>query len=234
MIKAGALLVIALDPPLVSEIGKEHDLIDLVERTKSFSSGYKIGLPFILEYGLNAIRTVKETSGTRIIVDFKLADIGDIMITILRKLAAYNVDAVIAHGFIGIEDGVGKLVNEASKLGLDIILVVSMTHKGSSKYIDKHFNELLEDALEQGVHGIVIPANKPDLLKTTRILTGSRLKIYSPGIGVQGAKPGDALCHGADYEIIGRSITRALDPGKQAREICIAQLNRVRECRGLQ
>jgi len=224
------LLIIALDPPFGPN--GEYDEVYVVKETSNYAAGYKVGIPLVLGSGLEAIQAVKKASGKPVIADFKLADIGDIMAEIARKLAKSGADSIVVHGFIGVGNGVDKVVSEARKLGVGVILVVSMSHRGSEKYIDKHFEEMLNDALSLEVHGIVVPATRPWIIERARKAAGSSLKIYAPGIGVQGARPGTALCAGADYEIVGRFITRSSSPGESAREVYKSQLESVRACRG--
>jgi orotidine-5'-phosphate decarboxylase len=226
----GHLLIVALDT--LRDQGFEDPLRKIVEEVSPHVSGFKIGLSLLLEKGLGVISKVKKFSEREVIADLKLADIGDIMIATLKLLASVGVDAIIAHGFIGVSDALDKLIAEAEKYDVNVILVVSMSHRGSEKYIDKHFEELLQDAVQLGVHGVVIPATKPHLITQARRVLGSEVYIYSPGVGVQGAKPGDALCAGADYEIIGRLITTSLKPSSVVKTVKNIQLERVRECRG--
>ncbi|WP_252896574.1 orotidine 5'-phosphate decarboxylase / HUMPS family protein [Metallosphaera hakonensis] len=56
--------------------------------------------------------------------------------------------------------------------------------------------------------------------------------IISPGVGAQGAKPGTAICHGADYEIVGRSVYQARDPAQKLREIAQSQEEVMKTCEG--
>lgn len=224
------MLVVALDA--VRELGNLESLLGVVESVHDYVSGFKIGIGVLLKHGLSAISAVKEISSREVVADLKLADIGDVMASTLELLASSGVDAVIAHGFVGISGALEKLVEEAEKRGVKLILVVSMSHKGSEKYIDKHFDELLEDSIQLGASGVVVPATKPHLITRARRVLGGRARIYSPGVGVQGARPGDALCAGADYEIIGRLVTTAPDPLSAVKSVVSAQLERVRACRG--
>ncbi|MEM2025335.1 MAG: orotidine-5'-phosphate decarboxylase [Desulfurococcaceae archaeon] len=227
------MLVLALDPPFGSK-EENSSFIRTVEETKDYVLGYKIGLPLILQEGAGVISQVKKISHKKVIADLKLADIGDIMVSTLRKLSSFEVDAVIAHGFIGVDDGIDKLVEESRTLSIDVIIVASMSHKGSTRYLDKHYEDIVQDALNLRVHGIVVPATRLDIIRKTREKVGNKLKLYSPGIGAQGAMPGDAICSGADFEIVGRYITRSDNPGKRAQEIYQAQLEKVRLCLGSQ
>ncbi|MEM4933105.1 MAG: orotidine 5'-phosphate decarboxylase / HUMPS family protein, partial [Desulfurococcaceae archaeon] len=160
------------------------------------------------------------------------ADIGHIMSMIVNKLAENGFDSVIAHGFVGVKGALSELKSTCDRLGLKLILVVSMSHPGSMEYIDRHLNELVNNAIELNVHGVVAPATRPSIIRKVREMIGEKIKIYSPGIGVQGAEPGDALCAGADYEIIGRAITNSSNPYEAAIMIKNKQDNRVRSCRG--
>ncbi|MEM0002219.1 MAG: hypothetical protein QW211_04935 [Desulfurococcaceae archaeon] len=76
------------------------------------------------------------------------------------------------------------------------------------------------------------PATRPEVIKYIRSKLGTNVKILSPGVGAQGASPGDALCAGADYEIIGRAITHAVDVRGTALNIISRQRRKVIECRG--
>jgi orotidine-5'-phosphate decarboxylase len=224
------LLIVAIDA--VRELSEKEAIIRLVEKISEYASGLKIGVGVLLKHGLEVIDTVKKVSSRDVIVDLKLADIGDIMVSTLDLIASAGADAVIAHGFIGVKDALDKLVESAHRLGIKVLLVASMSHRGSEEYIDKHFNELLRVAIKIGAHGVVVPATKPQLIKSARSVLGNKHYIYSPGVGVQGAHPGDAICAGADYEIIGRLITTAPDPLNATRTIRSAQLEKVRLCRG--
>ena len=48
---------------------------------------------------------------------------------------------------------------------------------------------------------------------------GNEILILSPGVGVQGGKVGGAISAGADFEMVGRSIYKAENPGEVAEKI---------------
>ncbi|MEM4005536.1 MAG: orotidine-5'-phosphate decarboxylase [Desulfurococcaceae archaeon] len=224
------MLIVALDPPFSSSIEGVGE--EIVNSLNPVVSGFKIGLPYIFEYGLEKTRRLRQYTDKELIADLKLADIGHIMSMIVNKLAENGFDSVIAHGFVGVKGALSELKSTCDRLGLKLILVVSMSHPGSMEYIDRHLNELVNNAIELNVHGVVAPATRPSIIRKVREMIGEKIKIYSPGIGVQGAEPGDALCAGADYEIIGRAITNSSNPYEAAIMIKNKQDNRVRSCRG--
>lgn len=228
--RRGLLIVLALDPPF----GPDGSISthDIVLNTCDLVSAYKVGIPLFLENGLNSIKNIKELCSKRVIADFKLADIGPVSSFILERLRELGADAVIAHGFVGLDGALDAVIETGKRVGLDIILVASMSHPGSRMFIDRHFEEIISIALETGVHGIVVAANKPNMVRRARELVGQKLFIYSPGVGVQGAEPGDAICAGANYEIIGRTITRSANPRKTLEETLSRVTERVRTCHG--
>jgi len=224
------LLVVALDPSRREKKGKDPRL--LVESIDEYVDAYKVGIPFLLKHGKRGIRELRRVTGKPIIADLKLADIGDVMSKTVMHLAGTGVSKVIAHAFIGYRDGIEVLSKTTRSLGMDLILVVSMSHRGSEEFIDRHLEELLWLALRVRAEGVVAPATRPSVIKYIRESVGDQLKIYSPGIGVQGAEPGSALCAGADYEIVGRLITDSDNPGETAMRVKRIQLERWARCRG--
>lgn len=194
--------------------------------------GVKVGLPLLLREGPDLLRKVAETAGERLrIADFKLADIGDVMASSLEAIKALGYDAVIAHAFTGKRGGLEVLRSKARELDVKVILVTSMSHEGSREFYDRHFREFLELAKELEVWGVVVPATRPQLVSEARSVLGSDLRILSPGVGVQGAGFGSALCSGADYEIVGRSVLRSDRPVETAERILSEIKEVVSTCR---
>ncbi len=174
----------------------------------------KIGRPLEMQIGRKVISIIKEVSNLPVIYDGKIADIPFISRKISENAYKSGADAVIVHAFIG-KDVLREIVN--LKMG-DVIAVVDMTHSGSAEFIQPMARKLAEAAVEVGVDGVVLPATKPEIVKeTSQILEGCY--IISPGIIAQGAKVGDAIANGADYEVVGRAIYNAENPRKAAEEL---------------
>ncbi len=173
----------------------------------------KIGRPLEMQVGIGIISEIKEISGLPIIYDGKIADIPYIS----RRIAenAYNAcaDVVIVHSFVG-SDTVRELID----LGRgDVIVVVEMSHPGASEYMAKVSEELAKMVRRLGADGVVLPATRPERVKRLSSIF-TEAYVISPGVKAQGARVGDAISNGADYEVIGRAIYEADDPKNAAEE----------------
>lgn len=224
------MLVLSIDPR-PSESRSIGDIVELVRKVDGLLYGYKIGVPFLLKYGLEGLAKLRSSTSKPIIADLKLADIGDIMSITAEFLASVGANAVIAHSFVGKRGALDVLRDKLRELGMDLILVASMTHQGSAEYIDNYIEDFVKLALELGAEGVVAPATRPSIIKSVRDIAGNGLAIYSPGIGAQGAAPGTAICHGANYEIVGRSVLYSDNPVRSLLNIAAAQREVISRCR---
>lgn len=222
-------VIVALDPPPRAQ--PEEWVKERVSSLDELVYSFKVGLPLILRTGVGKLRELFSTSSKPLIADLKLADIGDIMSYTIEVLADAGVNAVISHAFIGKNGALDILVRKSEELGIKPIIVVSMSHQGSTEFIDRHLSEFVNMALGLRVWGVVAPATRREVISTVRGLAGNKLKILSPGVGVQGAEPGSAICSGADYEIVGRAVTSSSNPREALEKIIYEQERRVRECR---
>lgn len=199
----------------------------LVEEVQSYIVGVKVGLPFILQWGLDEVRELIDvfSSSLYILCDFKLADIPEIVAEELRLIWQLGFDGAILHLFQGGVEKLASLPHRPELFGL-----VSMTHE-ESRLIDQHFEDLVSAVKEAGFEGCIVPATKPNLIaEARRRLPHSTL--ISPGVGTQGARVGSAVSAGSDFEIIGRAITTSSNP-KEAAKAARDAINRALSARAL-
>ncbi|RLG76974.1 MAG: orotidine-5'-phosphate decarboxylase [Thermoprotei archaeon] len=223
-------LIIALDPPMNIDDIVEWSL-NIIRSTFEVSSGYKIGLPFILRAGADGVKEIaRAVSGKLLIADLKLADIGYIMSLTARFMSTLGVNAIIAHGFVGFKGALEELKSTCDNVNMKLILVLAMSHPGASEIMEKVFDDMLKLAERVSPWGAVLPATNTKLITRARNALGKQIKILAPGVGVQGAKPGEALCAGADFEIVGRAITRVSNPKEAAFKMIEEQKQRLRLC----
>ena len=203
----------------------------IVESLAPMVSGFKVGLPLLISRGAEALASIRSRAGgAMVIADLKLADIGDIMVETVEAVERY-VDAVIAHSFVGYSGALERLKVYLDSKGIKLVLVASMSHAGSGEVYDRAFDYIVEVIKKADPWGVVAPATRPAIVSAIRDRLGRRYRILAPGVGAQGAKPGDALCAGADYEIVGRAVMASRDPVKAAAEIIEAQKRAGESCR---
>ncbi len=192
---------------------------DFVEKSSKYVVGVKIGIPSILSFGLENISKV--VNGFRDVIwiaDMKLADIGYVGRLIVDEISNAGFDAIIMHGFVGFEKGVGDTIIYASDKGLSPILVAAMSHPGGEEYLNRVSGDIVIRSLDYPVEGFVLPATFTRYIRFYREMIGDRV-ILSPGVGAQGAEPGSAVLSGADLEIVGRWIYMDESPISRVREL---------------
>jgi orotidine-5'-phosphate decarboxylase len=175
----------------------------------------KVNYPLILKDGLKCVRKLSKYKP--VICDFKVADIPYTNDLIAEAAFNFEATALIAHSFVG-KDSLKACVDVAKKNEGFVIAVVEMTHPGALDFIQSRTDELVKAALEVGVDGFIAPATRPERISHIRSLVGDKL-IFSPGIGAQGGSAKAAVDAGADFVIVGRTISQAKDPAAEARKI---------------
>ncbi|BBG24036.1 orotidine 5'-phosphate decarboxylase / HUMPS family protein [Sulfuracidifex tepidarius] len=192
----------------------------------SYVHGIKIGLPLTLDIGVSGVKDlVKGIDVDEVIVDFKLADIGDIMVKIASKLDF--ADSFISHSFVGRNGALDELKGFLDSKGKKLYLVGAMSHPGWDDSLNSYTVSVIR---EVNPYGIVTPATRGDVISKFRHEFADKV-IISPGLGTQGAKYGEAICHGASFEIIGRSIFSS-SPLKALNKIVEKQREEVLRCKG--
>ena len=222
-----ARVIVALDPPA------GVDPVSWAERIASrlggVAAGVKIGLPLLLRAGYEAAaRLLDGIEGLRV-ADLKLADIAPVMESIVEPLLPH-VDAVIAHAFVGGRGALTELRGLLERFDVRLVLVYHMSHPGASSTFGRCIDVIDEVVESVRPWGLVAPATMPDVVRRARSRYPD-VVVMSPGVGAQGAEPGEAICAGADYEIIGRSVTRAEDPLEALRRLSERGAEKLEACR---
>lgn len=193
-----------------------HSTLDVVNE---HIAAVKINYPLLLSLGPGLTTKLLDEVEVIAIADLKVADIDNTCKWIGRQSLEMGFDAVIAHAFVGFDKGLSGLYDEAEKFDGGVILVINMSHPGSKEFITPNAAKLAEFARERNADGVIAPATRPAEVKQARDWIGEEILLLTPGIGAQGGKPGDAVAAGGDFEIVGRAIYQAENPGKSAKEI---------------
>ena len=200
-------LILALDETdreKALKIAKEvYDVVDAI----------KVNYPLVLSTGIGIVEELSKLSD--VICDFKIADIPNTNMLIVKEVLKHNASGIIVHGFMG-SDSVKACVDAAE--GRDVFVVTEMSHPGAVEFMQPLTEKLAKLAVDAGAAGVIAPGTRPERIKHIRNIVGDLL-ILSPGVGAQGGKASDAVSAGADYVIVGRSIYKSDNPRKTAVEI---------------
>ncbi len=199
-------LILALD------VLSRDKALDLVSTLRDRIDYVKVGYPLILAAGLDIVGEI--ASMAPVIADLKIADIPNTNTLISEQVLEAGASGIIAHAFVG-RDSLSACVDAARERGGLVFAVTEMSHPGAVDLMAPAAERLARIAAECGVDGVVAPATRPDRIRLVRSIVGERA-IISPGVGAQGGSARAALAAGADYLIVGRSITESPNPAASA------------------
>lgn len=221
-------IIVALD------FAEARPAIEMARELRPHVGGFKVGLELLTGPGPATVAAVREL-GLPVFVDAKLHDIPNTVHRSARNLGALGARWVTAHG------AGGQAMLQAAAEGLEhgaaghpagilaITVLTSLTGAdlaatGITGSPGRQVARIAKLARATGVEGVVCSVKElgdvaqvaPDLVKVT------------PGIRPTGAAtddqarvstPSEAIRRGADWLVIGRSITRSDDPVRAATAI---------------
>ena len=186
----------------------------------------KIGMELFYSEGPAIIKTLKER-GHKVFLDLKLHDIPNTVKKTMQVLGDYGVDIVNLHAAGGIE--MKKAAKEGLMLGAarfadkpKLIAVTQLTSTDEETMhrellIDRPLKDVVAEyalnAKKAGLDGVVCSAHEAAIIHE---VCGDDFLTVTPGIRLAGDSVGDqkrvmtpaaAKAAGADYIVVGRSIT---------------------------
>ena len=231
-------IVLALDLPFESPENRSNVLVKaqkILKAVHPYICAVKINHHLTLPLGtFNGVAQLVEQirgQGLLAIMDAKVNDIGVTNQVIAEYYYAAGFDAIIANPFVGWEEGLKPIFDVSRQVGGGVILLCYMSHKGASEgygqtVIDPETGQktpqyvsFAKKALKWGADGVVVGATYPEKIAEVKRIVEEKIPIYSPGIGVQGGAAETALETGANYLIVGREITSAIDPSLAAKKL---------------
>ncbi len=221
-------ILVALDVPSLTQAES------MARSLKGHVGGYKVGLELLMGEGPESVSRIAKI-GLPVFADAKLLDIPNTAERAARQLAAHGARWVTAHASGGsqmIEAVASGLIagSEDGKAGvLGVTVLTSLDQSdlaalGVSDSVQNHSVELARLARNAGAEGVIC---SPLEVGTLKVLFPGILAV-TPGIRPAGSDQGDqkrtatpveALRAGADFIVVGRAITGALDPVASAASI---------------
>lgn len=216
-----AVPILALDVP---SSGEALALVDRVPR-----AGFvKVGLQLYTAEGPSIVRELR-ARGRKVFLDLKLHDIPNTVAGAVAAAGALEVDLLTLHASGG--DAMLRAAARAAAENSDdlrLLAVTVLTSLGDAQLaavwnrsalrIEDEVVRLAARAADAGVPGVVASVHEAAAIRRAQ---GPGFLILTPGIRLAGDEAGDqsrvatpteAVQQGADYLVIGRTVTAASDP----------------------
>lgn len=216
-------VIVALDFP------EPDEAFELVDRLPA-GTWYKVGLELFTRVGPPVVeRLVGE--GRRVFLDLKLHDIPNTVAGAVRSASGLGAELLTVHAAGGeamLRAAAGEAGTAAAggrRLRLLAITVLTSLDDaalaavmGPGAGVEQTAGRLAGLARESGIDGAVCSVGEA---RAVRVACGPDFLVVTPGIRMAGesaddqarvATPAVARAAGADFLVVGRSITRAADP----------------------
>lgn len=221
-----ARVIIPLDVPTLD------DAMGLVDSLGEAADFYKVGLELFTAEGSAAVQALKQRN-KRVFLDLKLHDIPSTVARAVARARVLEVDLLTLHATGGrpmMEAAAQAAENDLTLLGVTVL--TSMTSSDMEHSWGREVDSIEEEVVrlatlvrDSGVGGVVASVREAAPVKRA---LGSDLVVVTPGIRFAGgdahdqarvSTPGAAVAAGADYLVIGRSVTQAPDPAEALRRV---------------
>ena len=222
----------------------QTQVYDFLEQLTDDVPWIKVGLEQYLAHGKPLIRDIYEKYGKRIFLDLKLHDIPNTVAKALGGLSNLPIEFITVH-LTGGEQMLkaAQVVRNEKMDHVNILGVSYLTSLDSSDLTamwgingtdetKNAFTNLFNLALQTGTQGIVCSAHELDIVKECEWKDGRSLIKVCPGIRFQDEieagntgdqkrvlSPKEAFDAGANYLVMGRSLTQANDLQKRIQEL---------------
>ena len=223
-----AKVVVALD------FANQNDALSFVDKINPNDAKLKVGKEMFTHFGPEFVKGL-HSRGFDVFLDLKFHDIPNTVAKAVSAAADLGVWMVNVHA-----SGGSKMMEQA-KLALDaygkdaplLIAVTVLTSMSAADLAELGITATPEQQVmnlakltqNAGLDGVVCSAQEAEMLKTN---LGKEFKLITPGIRPVGAAvddqkrimtPPQAIDLGVDYLVIGRPITKAVDPHQVLQQI---------------
>jgi orotidine-5'-phosphate decarboxylase len=219
-------LAVALD------FADEHEALKLVDRLAQTCQWFKVGMELYYAAGNRIVQQLRDR-GFNVFLDLKLHDIPNTVAGAVRSATQAGASLLTIHA-----SGGGAMMSAAAEAAsapgsprlLAVTVLTSMDANelagiGITASPAQQVLRLAKLAKKSGIDGMVCSAEEVAALRKE---TGPNTFLVVPGIRLAGgamddqkriATPAHAIADGASMLVVGRPITRAVDPAEAARTI---------------
>ena len=208
----------------------------------------KIGMELFYQYGPDFVKKVHEDYGKRIFLDLKLHDIPNTVAKALGYLSQLPVEFITVHLSGGrqmleaCQQVRSQKMTHVNILGVSYLTSLDQanfkeTWSMTEKDVPEAFERLFLLARTTNTQGVVCSPQELRLLKKTQESHEKKLLSVCPGIRFQDEidsgslgdqkrvlSPEEAFKEGADYLVIGRSLTQAKNIMERVKQISLVNL----------
>lgn len=219
-------IIIALD------FQSAHHALELLNKCDPKLCRVKIGKGMFTRYGVEFVKQVQQL-GFDIFLDLKFHDIPNTVYDACKAACDLGVWMINLHALGGMEMMVKAQQAVSGYQNTYLIAVTLLTSLNEAEFKSFHCSLSLSEmvfnlakmANESGLDGVVASSHETKLIKQS---FGDDFITVTPGIRLRSDElndqkrvmtPRQALDNGADFLVIGRSITTASDPMKKLNEI---------------
>jgi len=222
-------VVVALD------FDKKNDALSFVDKISPSNCKLKVGKEMFTYFGPEFVKTLTG-KGFDVFLDLKFHDIPNTVAKAVTAAADLGVWMVNVHASGG-SQMMAKAKQALEIYGNDAPLLIAVTvltsmsesdlrGLGINKTPAEQVSFLAKLAKDSGLDGVVCSAREAEQLKLS---LGKEFKLITPGIRPAGSAqddqqrimtPEQAIRVGVDYLVIGRPITKAVDP-----QLVLEQIN---------
>lgn len=226
-------LLIALD------VEDARRALALADSLREIAGGFKVGSRLFTAEGPAIVRALVER-GDRVFLDLKFHDIPNTVASAVAAAADMGVAMTTVHASGGmamlraaVEAATPecRIVAVSVLTSLDATAVAASWGRSTKVDVEEEVLRLARLAVDAGVGGFVCSGQEAAAVRKE---LGKQLAIVVPGIRFsEGAShdqarvvtPADAARAGADYVVVGRAVTAAVDPVEAMKRLN-AELNR--------
>jgi len=224
--RSAAVPIVALDYP------DSLSALRLVSQLGESCRFYKVGSELFTASGPSVVEAIRR-EGCDVFLDLKLHDIPNTVAGAMRRIRGMGVRLATVHASGGramIEAAVQAAGSECGVLAVTVLTSLDSRALGEvvgaeSADVAASVLRLAALASASGARGVVCSGEEARLV---RARLGSSLELLVPGVRLPGDAPGDqsrivtpeaAAAAGADYLVLGRTVTAAADPEAAMRAV---------------